>query len=536
MKKALSVLLVLLMLVSLFACNKTPDPGTSSSPPTNSTPPSGDTSKDSPKPNTPSDTPADPDAEKYGGILRIVNSAEGAAPIGLPWKTATLESLLLAPFFEGLYIMRTDGVIEPNLASAWEVNMDANEIIVTLNPDIRFHDGSPLNAEAAGWNIMKGVEAKTVNQNIIGYEVRSDLELAVKFDIWSNAILSALASLSLCSKEAYEKNGEDWAAENAVGTGPFIVTEYTRGQVLKAERNPDYWRDGKPYLDGIEFHFIRDAMAQNMAIQAEGAQGIDVLNLNSAEQVSMLKDMGFDTFTLYTGPVSLYPSSMDESSPLSKVEVRKAIAYAIDREALVAARGFGLYTPGDQWVERNSIARLPDSYNITFDLEKSKQLLADAGYPDGFHTTLITQPGVADKDSTVALQKMLEAVGITSDLEFPDAGGYAALRASGWDGICVAGARQFAFVYNSFHLYFDNAQTFYVSVKRPDGWAEALDNASHTAEPEPEALQAVHKILLDNMMAIPVYNITDNWVFKPNVNDTYYGQFERGILYDAWLS
>ena len=552
MKKVIAVLLAALMLASLFACSggggnepaaaPSDSPASPASSPASSAPPAPP-AETAPEPARPTGTqPVAPEVavveDKYGGILRIVNSAEGGAPIGIPWSVSTLENLLKPPFFECLLAPTTLGELQPRLAESWTVDMANNEIVFNIRPGIKFHDGSDFTAEVAAWNIMMGVNSLQWNQSITECEARGDYVLAVKYDVWSNAIIFGMASYYMCSKESYEKNGEEWAAENPIGTGPFVMTEYIHGQYIKGVRNDNYWQEGKPYLDGVEFHFIRDPVAQSMALQATGDQRIDVLNLNSAEEVSNYINMGYDTYILYTGPVALFPSSMDDNSPLSILEVRQAISYALDREALCAARGFGIATPGTQWVESNSIAHLPDSYNQSYDPDKAKELLAQAGYPDGFHTTLISQPGVADRDSTVAIQAMLEAVGITSDIEFPDSGAYSSLRAAGWDGICVAGARQFAFVYNSFYLYFDWNQMFYVSVKRPDGWEETLRAAEQTPEPEQDKLQAVHAMLLDNMIAIPVYNITDNWVFQDNVYDTYYGIYDTSAanLADAWMS
>lgn len=530
MKKALSIVLVFVCALSLVACGSSTQSG--ASPSGNETP---QTSQSAQPDQTTTSPPAD---DKYGGVLKIVNQAEGATPIGIPWSAATLESLLWAPFFEGLLIEKTNGEIITNLAEGYSVDMDNSEIVLQLRPNIKFTDGSVLTADVAGWNLMKYVEAKVLNQNISGYEARDELTLAIKFSKWSNGLLGSIASAGMISKEAYEKNGEEWAKENPVGTGPFMLTEYVRGQYLKAEKNPNYWQDGKPYLDGIEFHFIRDVMAQNMALQATGEDRIDVLNINSAEQVSMLKALeGLQVISLSTGPISMTPSSVDTASPLSSLKVRQAISMAIDRDSIAEARGFGIYTPAYQFVTADSIAHLPDDNNLpAYDPEGAKALLAEAGYPDGFTTTLITQPGVADKDATVAIQKMLEAVGITCELEFPDAGGYSHLRANGWDGICVHGTRQFAHVYSSFYLYFNKEQTFMVSAARPEGWGDALDAADQTPDVDKDTLQTLHKMLLDNLITIPIYNIYDNWVMKENIHDTDYGILNRCSLANAWMA
>ena len=564
MKKAMAIVLVIVLALSLFACGSntttSPSPKASASAPASapasasaaasapasaSAKPSASASASAPASTAASqdtiprlkfayDVPANP-ASKTGGVLKIVNTAEGAAPIGIPWAQATLEGLLQAPLYEGLVLFRSNGEIQPLLATAWTIDTTNNEIKLTIRPNVTFNDGTKLTADVAGWNIMKQVQAKLM-QRITGYRVDGESTLYLKYDVMTSSLISSL-TIGLISKEAYEKKGEAWCKDNPSGTGPFMLKQYTPGQKLILVKNPTYWQKGKPYLDGVEFHFIRDAMTQNMAMQSTGPDGIDVLNLNSAEQVSMLKAAGsFQLITQQTGPVSLYPSSNVEKSPLAKLEVRQAIAYAIDRNAIVAARGFGICTPGLQGIPAGSLGHLPDSYNWSFNVAKAKELLKTAGYEKGFSTTLFVQPGVADKDTAVVIQKMLSTVGITAELQFPDSGGYAKLRSTGWDGLILGGFRLFSNPYTTFYLYFDKAQTFMVSVKRPDGWAAALDAAERAPKPDDALLQAVHKLYMTNVMNIPVYNMTDNWVMKQNVRDTGYGDYNTAsaTLANAW--
>lgn len=528
MRKALALVLALLLSVSLFACGSNSTSGSSPSTAPNSASPS------STAPSAENPTPSAED--KYGGTLKIVNSAEGSAPIGIPWAQVSVEQLLLAPFFESLLLLRTNGELEPCLATSWSVDMEKNEVVVNIQPNVKFSDGSALTADVAGWNIMQQVQARIMT-NVTGYETRDDLVLVLKFDKWANTIITSLSTVGIVSKEAFEKNGEDWAKDNPVGTGPFIMDEYIHGQYLKAVKNPNYWREGKPYLDGVEFDFIRDPMMQSMAIQSTGSDGIDVLNINSAEQISQLKASGlFDIVLLETGPVTLTPSSMDQNSPLSKLEVRQAISYAIDRDALVAARGFGIYTPGTQLLVESSKAHLDDSYNVAYNVQKAKDLLAQAGYPDGFKTTLYAQPGIVDKEVVQAMQLMLSEVGIDAEMQFPDAGGHATLRNEGWDGIIVGGFRNFSNPYLTFFLSFDPFQMFSVSAARPENWMGILFAATAPPEPDASLYAGVHKALLENMIAIPVYNMYDDWAIKKNVHDTHYGEYERCNLESAWIS
>ena len=361
--------------------------------------------------------------------------------------------------------------------------------------------------------------------------------LVIKYGNWSNGIMSTLSSVGMCSKQAYDTKGEDWCKENPVGTGPFIMTEYAHGQALKAKKNPNYWQKGKPYLDSVEFHFIRDTTTQNMTIQAGGSQGIDVLGSSTAEQLKTLKDTGkVRVETMPGAAASLFPSSKNPDSPFAKLEVRQAVSLAIDRDAIIAARGFGFFTPGVQYMSSATKAHLPDSYNLKYDLAKAKELIAKAGYPNGFKTNLYVQPGLVDREVGVAVQAMLAKIGITAEIQYPDAGGYAKIRSSGWDGLCLAGTIQLAYAFLSFQLYFDKDYRFMVSVQRPAGWAEALDAAEQTPVLEADKVQELHKLLLTNLMAIPVYTTCGGNIFQTNVHDTMYGMLDRCNLADAWKS
>jgi peptide/nickel transport system substrate-binding protein len=111
---------------------------------------------------------------------------------------------------------------------------------------------------------------------------------------------------------------------------------------------------------------------------------------------------------------------MDENSPLSKLEVRQAISYAIDRDTLCSALGPKFYTPALQMYPEPFKGVLPDSYNCTYDPDKAKELLAEAGYPDGIEINFFVPPSM-DKDAMIAVSKMLGDAGIQCDMQFPEA-------------------------------------------------------------------------------------------------------------------
>lgn len=540
MKKALSILLTLVLVFSLFSCAKTPVQEATASTSPNTTPSQESTAPESAT-----------SEKEYGGVLKIVNTSEGATPLGVPWEIVSLDSYLIIPYAEGLIIETASGEYQPSLATEWAVDTENTTVTFTLRQGVKYTDGSDFNAESAAWQVQQAIDSKNFNANLIGVEVTGEYEIKAILSAWSNSILSTFAasSLRMVSMESFVKNGLDYARDHPVGTGPFVLKEYVRGEKIVYEKNVNYWQESKPYLDGLEYVFIRDVMTQSAALQATGEQGIDVLNTTSAELAVSLGGLDVYSENMASGAISLIPSSNDPNSPLSDIKVRQAISYAIDRDSLVAARGFGVLTPAMQIIPDAWSAHLPDSYNLSYNVDQAKALLAEAGYKDGFTTKLFAMPGIVDKDAVVAIQSMLAAVGITAELEFPDAGGYSNYRNKGWDGMLVQIIRAFPQIDNTFTLFFDvqkdAATGVYSHRYLPSAWRPyeelytAQKASAATSSVEPALVQEVHKIMLENLICVPLYNVYDIYLIKNNVHDTGFTQWSASTVYlpaDAWKS
>ena len=561
MKKVIAIVLVVLMLLAFAACGNssqpTPKPDDSGSQNTPSkedstTPASDDKKEDTPAPSGDAE-PAASDGPQYGGNLRIVSVAEGATPIGVPWNVIGIDVNLCVPFGETLLTEASNGNIGPWLATEWEVNTEEPSVTFTLREGVKFTDGTDFNADVCAWNIAHFIEAGSINPAVLSAEVVGDYKVKVNLSNWTNTILSTFAShsFSMISKEYYEANGEEKAQENPVGTGPFILKEYIHGQSITFVKNENYWQEGKPYLDSVTYIFMSDTMTQNAAMQIDGDDGVDVLNTTNAQQIITLtaSDALYMT-TNSIGPVSLMPSSNDEGDPLSDIRVRQAVSYAIDRDALIAARGFGILEAATQLVPSAWGAHLDSSYDVSYDPAKAADLLKEAGYPDGFSMKFYVMPNMVDSDMMVAVQEMLGKVGIKVELEFPDSGGYSNYRFGGWDGGClVQHTRSLAQIGNTFGLYLDvkkDADTGeYSWTYMPDVWRpteelyEAEQAASLAAEADDGLLREVHRIIMENLLVIPLYNIPDCFIMKNYVHDTGFADWGAGTIWlpsEAWIS
>ena len=521
MKKAFVVLLVVTLL-TLAACGSGSDAGG----PGNTSPPSGGAG------NTPA-APTGPDGQEYGGVLKIASTATYNEPFGVPWLYVSFNRPFAA-FGEALLLESTFGDVLPYLATSWEPDWENAEIRFKLRDDVFFQDGTKFDAEAAVWNVNKWREEGLLDPSVLGAEVRGDYEMAILLAFYSNWVPNTFASRLYCyiSPEHYNKNGGDYAAENPVGTGPFKMKERSPGSFVVFERNEDYWQPGLPYLDGVEYISLTDPLVQAAALMSTGEDRVDAVATSSGELISSVVESA-DVYvkSAPSGPICFMPSSRDEGSPLSKLEVRQAIAYAIDREALCDARGFGIWTPGTQIIAPGFVGHLPDSFDINFDPVKAKSLLTQAGYPNGFPVTIYS-PSNVDRDSMVAAQGMLRDVGINASLEFPEAGAATELR-NDWEGIYVNVVTSFPSLPSTFGLYFDPDYMYYPRMWRPESMAGLYKESRTTEQVEPSLIEQFHQGLMENMICIPVYNIYSSYIIRNNYHDTGFTEWGSGT---QWLS
>ena len=316
---------------------------------------------------------------------------------------------------------------------------------------------------------------------------------------------------------------------------------YERGSKLTFAKFDGYWQKGLPYLDGIEFLFIRDPMTQQAAMRASGSEKVHVLCVTSGEQAAMMKAQGFKVLTMPIGPISLMPDSNNPDSPLSKKLVRQAISLAINRDAIVKARGFGFWAPANQIPSPGQGGFVKNLSGLQYDPKKAKQLLAEAGYPNGFKIKIIVMPALVDRDAMVAVQRYLGEVGVQVELEFPDNGGYTAYRwKNGWHNAFLAQhTRMLATANISYNFYWQTSTGQFPSLKRSPGLMEKLTPSLETVNPEDSKMQELTKIQMDDAMYIPIYYVYEMYVVQPNVHDTGYTQYGSSTVFTphtAWLS
>ena len=460
-------------------------------------------------------TPTAPQPQ-YGGTLKIiVRSSLGN--LGSPSEGTTAAYLTsAAPAIQSINIVERDWtpLITPStLASSYDISPDGKTITLHLRQGIKFQDGTDFNAEAVKYNLenfrVNGVTYPTL-RNVSSFNVIDPYTLQInliEFDSYFVTNLGRGSNMGMMASPAaisINSTPENAVKDHMVGTGPFKFVSYQRDVLVRYEKWDGYWEQGKPYLDAIELRQITEPTTGIMAFKAGEAHLIAGL---SPQEASELKAEGFEIIisNTMTPIVTLVPNGSDPESPFSDIRVREALEYAIDKKALSDALGYGLFEPVYQFATSLD-SRYVDGLPVReYDPEKAKQLLADAGYPDGFKTAIHAMNST-DKDYLVAVATYLKKVNIDAEVDLMDPPRFATIYA-GWDGIMVSNffGANLSGLNSAFGPPKSSAYNF-SRVYKPADWLDKLHLA--LTEPDPvkraDMERALDAVLVNECMAIPI--------------------------------
>jgi ABC-type transport system substrate-binding protein len=236
---------------------------------------------------------------------------------------------------------------------------------------------------------------------------------------YDNTFLPNLAFSSgfVLSPRAYETYGEEYCMVHPVGTGPFKFVSYEPDVKIVAARFDNYWQKGKPYLDGIEMLYANE-MKTAVNMLKDGKVDV-VVNING-ESAAELKAGGYVVKALPWNMEGLLPDSLNADSVLADKRVRQAIEYAIDRPAIVKTLGHGYWHPLTQLATEAVYGYDPSVEGRPYNPAKARQLLAEAGYPNGFRIKLIGGEGTELLKVFTMVQTYLAEVGIKAEIEIAD--------------------------------------------------------------------------------------------------------------------
>jgi ABC-type transport system substrate-binding protein len=332
--------------------------------------------------------------------------------------------------------------------------------------------------------------------------------------------------LTMFSPTALEQNGTEWAASNYVSTGPFKFDSFERDVLLKMTRYDDYWRgDPYPYLDAIEIIFVSDSTIGSTKMQAGegdiavGLQLKDSIDLESKGYVAIEQIGGFYS--------DLIPDTASEGSIYQDKLIREAVEYAIDRDAVTAALGYGKGIPVKSLGPEGTQGYDPNFQIREYDPDKAKELLEQAGYPDGFSTVIYQMQG--STDLAEINQQFLSAVGIEVEIQVEDPGKFIGrIYGEGWEN----GLLQFSCPVDpefaiGWFVHFGPQPIFpYVSIQWPEGYYDLVENVrlAPTIDGMHDATREMMTFLSEEAVIIPLYiapslNVAADYVHTTRLQD-----------------
>lgn len=354
-----------------------------------------------------------------GGKLVVAQPGEPPGLDPTANTAAAIDRVVYANIYEGLIKVNREGQFVSGLATQWTASSDGKIYTFYLRKGVKFHNDESFNAQVAKWNLERAKAEGTVNahpeffRGIEKIETPDDATLIVTLKEVDALFIAHMAEgdAVMLPTKGYEQ-----AKSQPIGTGPFKFVKWVRGDRVEMVRFDGYWNPQLPYLDQVTFKFIGDASAQIAALKAGD---IDVLGWISAPEsaAELSRDKRFKVYAgATTGEVIM--STNNKAKPFDNKRVRQAMAHAIDRDTVIELVMFGYGTPiGSHWSPATPYYK-DLTGKFPYDPQKAKELLKQAGYPDGFEAT-IKLPAIYSysRRAGEVIADMLKAVGINLKIE-----------------------------------------------------------------------------------------------------------------------
>jgi 4-phytase/acid phosphatase/peptide/nickel transport system substrate-binding protein len=366
-------------------------------------------------------------AQKQGGSITV--GLELDIPGFDPLKVGVFDTsaeTAAAAIFDTLTYLDDKGEVQPKLALSWTHSDDFKTWTFKLRPGVKFHDGTPFNAEAAKENFDRQKDPANKCRcafYIAGiHDVQAPDELTLVYNLTDPSVnLPAVLTLQnsnfvMQSPTAWKTKGDEYN-RNPIGTGPYILKSWTAGDRLVLERNPDYWNKGHPYLDRIVLRPLPDAQSRLASLQSGEADIVwddeyDADNIATAQKNPKLK------VHTYAGSGAQVYAFNTKAAHFDDVRVRQALVMAIDRKKMSQAITNGLGRAASNPYGDGSWVKCKDDGALPNDVEKAKALIKDYAKPVEFKTIVSATP----RGRTVGqvLQQFWKQIGANMEIEQVD--------------------------------------------------------------------------------------------------------------------
>lgn len=429
--------------------------------------------------------------------------------------------------YEGLVGRDKNAEIQPLLAEKWEqINALTWEFI--LREDVTFHDGTPFTADAvkATFDRLLDPEVGSPRAGVFKMveEVKVVDEYIVHFLLSEpfSPLLSILASHEggIISPKAIEQYGKNIIQEPS-GTGPFVYESWTPGQEVVLSKNKYYW-GAEPKIDGVEFKVVPEETTRISMLQtgeAHIAEPLSVTMMDTVEasnNAAVYRGEGFGTE---------YIGFNVKDTIFEDVRIRKAIAHAIEMDSIIDGVFNNIGRKSNSLLGSKVFGYHPNLKGYDYNLNEAKRLLAEAGYPNGFDTTLKTMDSRERVNLAEVLQSQLKGIGITVNIEVSEYGAFVDQVNRGESEMFILSWRNATgdADYNQYNLFHSNSHgaggnTFFYSNEEVDRLIEQA-REEQDVEKRVQLYAAAQELQMEEAVYIPVRVIENMAAVANSVKD-----------------
>ncbi len=359
-----------------------------------------------------------------GGDLTIVR-AQDSVDMDKTVVFSNASLWVYQQMYETLVAMTEDGQgVKPWLAESYEMSDDNLSCTLKLRSGVKFHDGTPMTSADVKFSIDESSRTKGgwefINSAIKEVSTPDDMTVVVTTKYPWAPLLADLScpNNGIIPKDYGGKSAKEFYAA-PIATGPFMWDVWKKGDYIRLKKNSGYWQAGKPALDTVTWKVVPDDNARSIQLQGGQAQINENPPFSSLEQIKANPKLRVD---LFPSTRTDYIMMNQTKAPYDDVHVRRAISFAIDREAMVKNITFGTGTVANSFMMPATPYYDENCEGIQYDMDQARAELAKSSVPDGFTTTYLAMSGDST-DSAIAqiLQASMKELGITMKIQNVDA-------------------------------------------------------------------------------------------------------------------
>lgn len=395
------------------------------------------------------DQPAGEETAEGGDlILAVLSDASSLDPHG---ANDVPSVIIQENIFETLVMTDENNEIIPGLASSWEA-VDELTWTFQLEEGVTFHDGEEFNADVVVMNLERilnedlGSPRYNLFEMITDVEATGEYEVQISTEYAFSPLLSHLShnSVGMISPASIEEANQVFAdggdpfttiSENPVGTGYFEFDSWDVGSVIRLVKNEDYW--GEPaHVDSVEFRVVPDSQVRLADLETGNVHIIDPVQPN---EVNRIEESGAGSVLRTPSSSLAYLGFNTQKEPFDDPLVRRAISYAIDREAIISGIYEEYAIPANGPLAPGTFGYTDDLDQIEYNMDEARSLLEEAGMSDGFSTSIWTNDNPQRQSIAVLVQEALAELNIDASIEVMEFGAYLDQTAAGEHDMFILG-------------------------------------------------------------------------------------------------